>query len=529
MSSVIQARRNLRRRMRENTHFDQYSHLFVTLVLISNMLLIMYALISVTLRMTLSGVGFIDSLPIALYILPLLIFLPLMTRSFYRDRTAAWNFVFLMVCTGFFSLLSLLVRGFVIALVFNIVAAVLLFLMGRFRPKGSLKSAGKKGLVYIILLNMLGLTFPISTVIMGQTPIDGVQVAVPSNYSLEVPLNDFDFAYSNLTPDSSLISDIESLSFGLDFKLSSSNDSSWTRLVPWLTAINDTLINYTVTLSADRASLAGNAPQNLGTNGLISAVYVEHYDAINRLDNLLITSGITKHPETVILDMTLSRVEWQKLMFHTRSLDLIGFSNLMRQSLDSISASNVDQDAHAIRMHGESAGFTMGIMVDSFVLDDVLDSDTLTMLVCGQTLSSLTSWSRVDVLCSRSRFSFEMLGDVGEYMVNSYSRSISALGSHWTMRVGEIGNLTDVDDRVDSVYTTLDQLSRDLALASGHGVGRITIGSLPSLLTAFGNESLNTFRSSIDDYTNASATYTFRIYAFRAVFIAIDAFDFIML
>jgi hypothetical protein len=63
----------------------------------------------------------------------------------------------------------------------------------------------------------------------------------------------------------------------------------------------------------------------------------------------------------------------------------------------------------------------------------------------------------------------------------------------------------------------------------GNGISKITIGSLPSLLSAFGNNAIAELRTALDATTQGVATYTFRIYAFRAVFIAIDAFDFLML
>ena len=85
---------------------DRYLQLYITIILAINMVLILYAMLSVTVRMSLSGVGIIDSMPIALYILPMMIFLPLMIRAFYQTRTAAWNFVFLLVATVFFSMLS---------------------------------------------------------------------------------------------------------------------------------------------------------------------------------------------------------------------------------------------------------------------------------------------------------------------------------------------------------------------------------------------------------------------------------------
>jgi hypothetical protein len=122
-----------------------------------------------------------------------------------------------------------------------------------------------------------------------------------------------------------------------------------------------------------------------------------------------------------------------------------------------------------------------------------------------------------------------MNGDVGEYLVHSYSSSIEGLGSPWSIRLGEVGNSTDVFDRPDSVYENLDVLVNDIALAVGNGVQRVTLDSLQSFLNAFGSDSISTLRSTIDGTNHGVATYTFRIYAYRAVFLAIDAFDFIML
>ncbi|MFX1483254.1 MAG: hypothetical protein ACFFCP_08695, partial [Promethearchaeota archaeon] len=120
MSQFLEARRNARRKINAHLRIDRNLHLFITAILLINMVLILYALFSISLRMTLGGVGLVDTLPIALYLLPLLIFLPLMIRSYYKDRTAALNFVFLIIATVVFGLLSTLVRGFIICMIFNI-------------------------------------------------------------------------------------------------------------------------------------------------------------------------------------------------------------------------------------------------------------------------------------------------------------------------------------------------------------------------------------------------------------------------
>ncbi len=514
-------------RIRENAEFDKYAHLFVTLLLAANMLLIMYALVSVTGRMSLSGVGLIDSIPIALYILPLMIFLPIMIRAFYRERTAAWNFVFLLICTVFFSLLSQLVRGFVVFLVLNAFAAVLLFVMGRFRPKGSLRKAGKKGLLYVVLLNMLGLTFPISTVIMGQTPIVGVVVTQPGEVTLEIPLASFDFPYANVTPDSGLLDDLVSFDFSLDLHAQEGNLSSWQRLEDWLIALNSTSIQYTVTLTAPGYALTGEVQSLASTESLLQ-VYSNHSQSLAELDALLTSQGITNLPSVVLFDMTLPRGHWQKLMLHTRSLDLSGFSGLMRKSLFAVTPLAIQDAALDLSEQADALGLSSGVLVEPFVVDDLLDGDTVSMRLCGQTVNTLQLWDRIEVLCSRTRFSYEMLGDVGEYMAASFASSVARLGNSWSMRMSEVGNRSDISGRMDPIYNSMDSLTRDIALSFGSGVGGITLGSLQSLLMSFGSGSIETLRTSIDAVTSATATYTFRIYAFRAVFAAIDSFDFLM-
>jgi hypothetical protein len=492
------------------------------------MILILYALISVTFGMTFSGVGFVDSLPIAFYILPMMIILPIMIRAYYRGRTAAWNFVFLMICTVFFSMLSLLVRGFIICLIFNIIAAVLLFFLGRFRPHGKLREAGKKVIAYFLFVNLLGLSFPISIVVMGQTPIATVPVDTIPQIRLSVPLADFDFPYQHVDPTPQLLAEVLSNVFYLDLHVLENSPSSWARLRNWLLALNDTENLYSITMTADRGSLVGENPLTLATSDLIEDIYESHRSALSQLVDAELVN-VTNEPEYVLFDMTLSRQEWQELMRRTRNLDLMGFGGLMRTSIYSVDKSRIESASMQLYNDAIASGIQSGLLIETFVVDDLLDGDSIAMRLCGVTRSSLRDWSHKSVSCSRSRFSYEMNGDVGEYLVHSYSSSVSGLGTPWSLRLGEVGNSTDVLGRADNVYEDLDVLVNDIALVLGNGVPRITLDSLPSFLNAFGNDSLSTLRLSIDAIEYGVATYTFRIYAFRAVFLAIDAFDFIML
>lgn len=497
-------------------------------MLLVNTILILYVMLAVTLNMTLSGVSLIDSIPIALYILPLMVFLPLMILAYHRDRSAAWNFPFLIICTVFFGMLSLLIHGFLICLFLNLMAGVIIFILGRFRPRTNLRQAGRRGIAFILLLNILGLTFPISIVVMGQSTIATTTMDDLPQISLSIPLSDFDYPYQNLTPTTELLSDITSNSFSVDFRILEDDMQSWVRLRSWLVVLNDSTIEYSITLTPNRSALVDVNAQTLATTELIEAIYHEHRDALSYLTNTTL-SDITHLPQSILFDLTLSRHEWQMLMLETRSLDLIGFSSLMRTSIFSVNLDRIENEATLLHNDIVTSGMNGGILVEPFVIDDLQDADTTSMRVCGVTSATLGLWAHASVFCQRSRFSFEMQGDVGEYLVHSYSGSISRLGPQWSMRMGNIGNSTDVSGRVDSVYESIDALVNDIVLAAGNGVRTLTLDSLPSLLNTFGVTGITQLRNSIDAVVFGSASYTFRIFAFRAVFMAIDAFDFLML
>lgn len=527
MNRFIQERRKLRKRINSNEHVDRFLHRYITVILVINMVLILYAMLSVTVRMSLSGVGILDSLPIALYIFPMMIFLPLIIKSYYQSRAATWNFFILLVASVFFSMLSLLVRGFVIFVIFNIFAVGSIFILGRFRPKENLRSVGKKTIAYFLLLNLLSLTFPISIVVMGQLPITQVSGNSDATMKLSIPLADFEFPYSNVTPTIEIISGLMENQFGVNLRVLEDDTASWQRLGDWLVALNSSSIPYSISLSSDRASMVGSEPVTLGSTIILQQVYHSHRNALSQL--VVEMENISNLPQQVLFDMTLSLPEWQQLMFRTRSLDLIGFAGLMRSSIYSIDIQTIDLESSLLAQQADTAGFSSGVIVESFVVDDLQDNDNVAMRLSGVSTSSLNLWDFIEVSCRRSRFSLEMNGDVGEYLVESYSKSLGILGPTYSMQIGEAGNESDIQGRSEGVYKTLNTLCTDIILATGNGVGNLTIDSLPSLLSSFGPTALSDLRELLDTTTTAVATYTFRIYAFRAVFIAIDSFDILML
>jgi hypothetical protein len=529
MSGFIGRRRALRAKVRLNAKLDRWLHLYATGVLVLNISLILYTMLSVTVRMTLAGIGFLDSLPIVLYILPLMIILPLMVRAYYRERFAPVNFIILLIASGFFGVLSLLVHGFVIFLILNAATLCIIFVMGRFRFNTSIRQIGRKTCVTIIIINLLGWSFPVTTLVLGQTPIALIEPAGELNLTLEVPLADFDFGYIDMAPSSSLIQNLSSAGVSLDLHLMEGNVASMDRLRNWLIAINQSSVQFTITMTAPRSSYFEGDPTSLGTTAVLQGVYQSHLSSLQQVDSELESLNMSRMPYCIYFDMTLSALEWQNMMARTRSLDLIGFSSLIRQSFDSIDANAIETSAALLASESDSLDLSTGVLVESFILDDVQDGDSLVMKVCGQTMLTLSQWDRVQIDCSRSRFSFEMNGDVGEYLTHSYSRTISQYGQSWSMRLGAVGNETDVQSRRNQVYNSLESIAADLTIATGNGVSSLTLESLPLLASAFGPDAVDELMTAIAGVGQVGVTYTFRIYAFRAVFIAIDSFDSIML
>jgi len=508
----------------KNETVDRIVHLYVTLVLVLNIALIIYTMSAITIRMALAGLDIIDSLPIALYIVPLLVILPMLLLAFYRERTGLFNFVMIVVTSLFFGLPSPLVHGFVLIIICNVIGAALILIIGNFKFKGDLKKVGKKGIAWFIILNLVGTMFPVSVYLMGQSPIASVNSESAATIFLDVPLVEFEEAVLPIQPESQLISDIATNDFGLSLRILENHNDSWFLMMDWLEQLNTTSIPYDLTFVFDRDSIAQVNPDSLGDTSLFQELFQSHSESLTEITNYLISENIVNRPTCVFFDMTLSQTEWSLLMSRTRSVDLVGFSQLIRSSMDLINSTFINEETDSLVTQGMSENLDIGTIIESFILDDLQDHDTVTMKSSGVTIETLGLWNAIKVDTSRSRFSNEMQGDVGEYFVHSYSRSISDMGQTWMMRIGSIG--AHVEEGF--YYSTLSLLASDLTISAGNGVENLTVSSLQSLLSTFGATGISDFREAIDSQTTAEVTYTFRIYAFRAVFIAIDMFDLIM-
>ncbi|MDF1541273.1 MAG: hypothetical protein P1Q69_20415, partial [Candidatus Thorarchaeota archaeon] len=369
----------MRRRINSIEPLDRALHLYSNLVLLLNIFFILYAMISLTSRMLQNGVPFIDSLPLAFYILPLLIFLPKLLLDYYRSRSAIFTIVILLIVAIVFGMISTLVRGFTILVVLNIASIVLVIVLGRFRPTVPLRSIGRKGVAWFLILNSLGLMLPVSVYLMGQYPIATATYSDSTTIYLEMPLSSFEYQFVNITPTASLLLDLEDSGFGVDLRVSAQDLVSLTRLSTWLLALSNSTVPYRITISSDRESFSMFDSAVLGTTSLIAS----HYQSIlSIIENVLVELDDMVIPTNNLMicaDMRLSQIEWVHLMDLIGTVDLQGFSSLVRRSLDAIASDEFTNLATLINTAIAGRDIDLSFIVEGFVIDDLLDGD-ITMM-----------------------------------------------------------------------------------------------------------------------------------------------------
>lgn len=526
ISKIITYRRTIRIRINEDERLDRFLHIFSTFVFAINIVLIVYALLSLTSRMLISGVPLVDSLPMAFYILPLMIFLPLILLAYYRTRSAILAIAILVISAVVFGIISGLIRGFIVLLILNISAVVIVFVLGRFRSKYSIRKIGKRGIAWLVFLNSLGLMLPISIYIMGQVPIATVSSSEEPTIFLEMPLGAFEYSYVNITPTTAILDEFSLSSFGIDLRVLAGDNESINRLILWLDALESNSIQYRITISTNREALDSFDSNLLGSTSLFESLYELYWSTLERILTLMEEMSIPANHHQFVLDMRLSQLEWELLMSKTRNVDLLGFSSLIRESIDSISKDELSSIVENGNEIVSSQGISLSYSLEGFAVDDLLDNDATMMTFCGVTSETLaSSASTLEIFCDRTRYSYSMSGDVGEYLVYAYSLS-PAISS---IRLGTIGLTNGLDLNPSPVYQELDELAMDIVIASGNGVAEIVLSSLPFLISTYGENGPTQLKSEIESIGIVEVTYTFRVYAFRAVIMAIDSFDSIML
>lgn len=523
----VLSRRDVRKGVNQKQKLDRFLHLFSCIVMATNIVLIIYALLSIVGRSVTSGVPLIDSLPLAFYVLPLMVILPKILLDLYRTRSAILNLLILVISAAVFSLISSLIHGFAVLVFLNITAAIIIIIIGRFRPSQPIRSIGRKGCAWFLVMNVLGLMLPISIVVMGQNPIATVVTNQDAALYLEMPLAGFEYNYTDVSPSIGLLDNLRSSNMGIDLRCLSNSTASTSRLDTWITALNSENIPYRITISSDRDAVDRWVASQTNSQITVFDVIAGEYSALlDAIYNIAESHGIEASTLHVYFDMALSSNEWSSMMKYVRDVDLPQFSTYLRNTIDQLPPDDLLQDYITITEKAKALGLEYSFVVDGFVVDDVIDGDSVIARLDGFSTSVFQEHHpSFEVSCSRTRYSEAMAGDVGEYLVYSYSLSSYAE----SMRLGIAGNRSGIDPISSPVYSDLTILATDIAIASANGVAEIVVCTLPSILTSFGNDSLTSLRTDLQSITESQVTYTFRIYAFRAVVMAIDSFDFVML
>ncbi len=485
------------------------------------MLWIIYSVLIVVYRTGGAGLSLIDSLPVMFYLLPLFIILPLVLREYHRNNAAVLPVAITCGMSFFYLVFSVLIRFFIVMFVLNLPVIAFMIITGDSPPKKKLKDLSKKGLIWFIFLNVIGLLFPASVVVMGQTSIASVNYSAPPEVVLDVPLIEWDYPYENITPTEQLLNTVHDNNFSLSFRLDTEIPEAMARALDWFVVINNTNIGHDITFDIVLTQISVQSRRSTKQFDTSFANYVQSFNAVM---DLLETNNITRLPRCVYFDLLITRQDWQSLLASARTINLIGFSLAIRTIVEGIDDTHILNATRTLVETVHSRGVSAGVLVDSLVIDDLQDSDTLFMKYCGVTTDSLVLWDRVQYYAGRSRFSFEMNGDVGRYLIYSYSRTIGMQSNDGELRMGVAGRENDKDGRLDDIYGTLGSLVDDIKIAAGNGIRRITVESLPFILK-YDGEPLNGTMSALQIAGPMSTSYTFRIYAFRAVFALIDSFD----
>ncbi len=517
---------SLQKFIRSEPNLSAILKILVCSVMFADIVLMTYALLAVTYRATSLGLSLIDSLPLAFYALPLLVFLPSMLKAYYNSRSGIVPLVIFTIAGVIFILIAPIQSVFYLMSALNMIAIVVVFMDGRLRPQGSVRSLGKRTVGYIVLLNLIGLVFPASVYIMGQTPIaTGSLDQMPEVY-MTVPTASIEYTSESILPSGDLLQALQDTGFGVDIQYLIGNNDSLQQATAWLVEVSNATIPLRVSLHSNRTSYLVDS-SSLGDQNIHSQVYSNLRQGAQTVLELISTLGIENSSIQLLADLRMSESEWATFFDPIRSLNLGEFSHLVEHAISGINQSALEVYFLGLKEVVSGAGLSFGLLVDSFVIDDFSDNDATLMLTDGVTPSILRDVDFLEIDIMRSKFSLEMDGDVGEYLVHSYSRSARALtesGIECGCRLGLVGAVLDIQERANPVYQTVEAIARDVVICSGNVATSVAIASLESLMRNEGVDSVANLRDAILDVGEQSVTYTFRIYAFRAVVFAIDSF-----
>ncbi|TFG11303.1 hypothetical protein EU537_12755 [Candidatus Thorarchaeota archaeon] len=494
----------------------------ILVVLLLDTILIGYVLVSIVFRLQVAGLTLVDSLPIAMYVMPLFVFLSLIIRAHYKGLSKVPSIAVMAIAGAVFAVISPLAVAFIIISFVNFTSSFWLIMTTEITLEIDRSSISKRAIAYLLLLNLIGFLFPVSVYLMGSTPINSMNYEGEGGVYFTLDMNQVLYEDNILNDDSKLIQDLKDTGFGLELVVNYGNNDAWNTLGSVLGNVTGNDIEYSITLDANRTDLVPRNPTVLGTNEIILGLYQRYSSMVIALLEVLNSTLTESYPASVLFDMTLSPEEEALFMSEIREIDLYGFSSLVSASITSINQSSLELYGHQLEMTCEGNNLSPGLIVNSFVLDDTIDGDSTIMLACGVTPEILERFPNSQVECIRTSFSNYMAGDVGEYLCYAFS-NLQGSGII-SLRLGEIIPFFPPNREPIDPYHEVDALADDIAISLGNGAQSVTVIDLVSGLGLFGSDFLTDLEAILESTDAVPITYTFRIYALRAVVQAVDAF-----
>ncbi len=508
----------------------KYNYYAIFAIYIMNIFILFYTLLSVLVRMIFAGNTLLELIPIILWVLPLFFIIPLITIGLYKNKNTIGSLLVMLIASLFLMAISPLLSKMTIINVINLFGVLLIF--GGFHFKRvkhvSLKrpKISRKSIFWFVFLNIIGIGFPYSVSYMGHNPIVSIPVAqeMPQigfiiDYSPDLGANVNWTSLSNIT-----LNNISKYGYIiLDAPADQFNTNSW-------------FYNMTMFLGTHGINIVARPRETSTSDWHVSMQNINTYYKITQnLTKWIKDNNFESYIKGIEIDFSQAREENLEMMQYMRRVDIPGLCRYLR-TLGNISSANTFQIYEQLGTYIKNQGYTARSLGMPMVLDDLVDGDNFIQLLMGHPMG-IAGWNKKGITLERSTISYAMDGEVYSYYPYSYGLSLYRnFGNESIATIGIAGNISeDKLNIIHASYSNISEIVRDILILSGIGIQDIEIYSLNTIYASFGEQGVTDILTQISKAIEAQTgeasiplTYTFRIHAFRMVFMAIDSYDWLI-
>ncbi len=498
-------------------------NVFYTVIIIYflNILILIYTLLSILFKMSIAGNTVIELIPIILWVLPLFFLIPLITLALFKSKNTIGPLLVMLIASLLLLAISPLLSKMAYLNFINLIGVILIFGGFHFpkikhvkRPKIS-----KSGIFWFVFLNVIGFGFPYTVSYMGQNPIVSLQ------QSSQMPKIGFIVEYNPTIGASIKIDNFSNDTLNLiaqnGYIVLDSLADQYTNN-SWLYNTTKFLIEHNINIVAKLRPLS-NSDSHVSMSSIIN-----FYNTTQEFIQWVKENNFQNHISGIELDFSQARNENLKMMKYMRRVDIPGLCNYLRQT-GNISATNTLQVYEQLGSLIHEQGFNAISLGMPMVLDDFTDEDNFIQLLMGHPMG-LQNWDIKGISLERSTISYAMEGEVYSYYTYTYGLSAYRyFGNKTVVSIGVIGNISENALNITHTsYSKLPEIVKDITILSRLGIPQVELYSLNTLIESFGESAIAEIFNGLHSTQPIEITYTFRIHAFRMVFMAIDSYDWLI-